>query len=103
MGTSRDSFYRIKELYNTGGEEALREIGRHCFYLRTVLNLKVEEAVVQMALITLLMASPELVMNCARKAFSFLPPVSVVFGSGTTWKSSLSASKHWKIVLQRMD
>src|SRR5213595_2736969 len=86
MGYSRDSFYRFKELYDKGGQLALREISRRKPCPKKRVEEHVEKAVMEIALEKPAFGQVRWPTNSRNAGYSCRPRECGAFGCGTIWK-----------------
>ena len=90
LGYSRDTFYRWKELYEEGGDEALKEISRRRPNLKNRVPVETEAAIVAMA-VELPAYGQVRVSNELRKAGIIISPQGV----RSVWvRHNLQTMKH---------
>jgi Winged helix-turn helix len=83
LGYSRDSFYRFKELYETGGELALQELTRRKPLLANRTAPEVEAVIIELSLEQPPSARSAWPTRCASTAIRSPPPACAGSGSGT--------------------
>ena len=101
MGYSRDTFYRVKEAYETGGVEALRDESRRKPNRKNRVSEEIESAVVKMAFDEPAWGRSESVMNFARRVFSYPVAVFEEFGFGMGLRRCRGGSKRSRLVWPR--
>jgi hypothetical protein len=88
IGYSRDSFYRFKELYDKGGELALKEISRRKPCLKNRIEAHIEQAIVEMATDQPAYGQVRVANELTKRGFLLRPPGCAAFGCVTIWRRS---------------
>ena len=81
MGYSRDSFYRFKEMYDTGGELALQEISRRKPCIKNRVEEHIEKAIVELAVEKPALGQVRVANELARRSMMVSPIAPRIVGN----------------------
>lgn len=86
MGYSRDSFYRLKELYEKGGELALKEISRRKPCIKDRVEADIEQTIMELAMEQPAFGQVRIANELTKCGLSYRPWVCAACGCGLIYR-----------------